>query len=50
MRWLLLFAFCALSACAGQSDPPLTVIRASAPVFDLQPDHLDYGTLPRITQ
>jgi hypothetical protein len=35
------------TSCSNTSDEPLTVINSSDPTWELQPDHLDYGILPR---
>ncbi len=37
----------ATAACSSSYDPPLPIVHADGPTFELAPDHLDYGSLPR---
>lgn len=47
MRYLVCFVLFALAACAGASDPPLPVVHSSDPTWELVPDRLEYGKLPK---
>jgi outer membrane biogenesis lipoprotein LolB len=47
MRYLLLaVVLCFLAACAAHNDTDLPMVKSDDPVFQLQPDHLDFGALP----
>lgn len=48
MPRILLFAIVlgVLVACANHSGTPLPMVKSDDPVFQLQPDHLDFGALP----
>jgi hypothetical protein len=41
-----IIALIALAACANTNDTPLPMVSPNAPIWPLQPDHLDYGALP----
>jgi hypothetical protein len=44
--WLALALFF-LAACANTSDAPLPMVHEDDPTWELTPDHLDFGALPK---